>query len=99
MVHGTDDAGTRISVESESDALSTVPPIETPSSSASPTGSPQVELVQEISDFDNDDPPVAIIDDDSVYLDPMENFPYKAESEQLPTTVSRLARFFQFGIA
>jgi ubiquitin carboxyl-terminal hydrolase 34 len=98
MVHGADDAGTRISIESESDALSTIPPIETPSSSASPLGSPQVELVQDASDFDNDDLPVAIINDKSVYLDPMVNFPYNAEGETLPNTVARLGRFLQFGM-
>jgi ubiquitin carboxyl-terminal hydrolase 34 len=96
MVHGADDAGTRISVGSESDALSTIPPIETPSSSASPIGSPQVELVDDL-DFINDDPPVAIIDDDSVYLDPMLNFPYNAEGETLASTIGRLARFLQYG--
>jgi ubiquitin carboxyl-terminal hydrolase 34 len=98
MVHETDDAGARISIESESDALSTIPPIETPSSSASPIGSPQVELVQDASDFDNDDLPVAIINDDSLYLDPMINFPYNAEGETLPNTVARLGRFLQFGM-
>jgi ubiquitin carboxyl-terminal hydrolase 34 len=100
MVHGADDAGTRISIESESDALSTIPPIETPSSSPSPIGSPQVELIpmdNDDSDFNNDDPPVAIINDDSDYLDPMSNFPYNAEGETLVNTVGRLARFMQNG--
>jgi ubiquitin carboxyl-terminal hydrolase 34 len=96
MVHAADDAGTRISVESESDALSTIPPIETPSSSASPIGSPQVELVDDL-EFINDDPPVAIINDDAVYLDPMLNFPYNAEGETLANTIGRLARFLQYG--
>jgi hypothetical protein len=102
MVTGAEDAGTRISVESESDALSTIPPIETPSSSPSPTGtgSPQVELVaigEDDSDFNNDDPPVAIINEDAVYLDPMANFPYFAEGETLVNTVARVARFLQYG--
>jgi ubiquitin carboxyl-terminal hydrolase 34 len=101
MVHRADDAGTRISIESESDALSTVPPIETPSSSASPIGSPQVELIpmdNDDSDFNNDDLPVAIINDDSDYLDLMSSFPYKAEGETLANTVNRLSRFIQFGM-
>jgi ubiquitin carboxyl-terminal hydrolase 34 len=100
MIAGVDDAGTRKSVESESDALSTIPPVETPSSSPSPIGSPQVELVTigpDDSDFNNDDPPVAIINDDAVYLDPMTNFPYFAEGETLVNTVSRVARFLQYG--
>ncbi|KAN0095287.1 ubiquitin C-terminal hydrolase-like protein [Hyaloscypha variabilis] len=99
MVHGADDAGTRISIESESDVLSTIPPIETPSSSASPIGSPQVELIpmdNDDSDFNNDDLPVAIINDDSDYLDLMSSFPYKAEGETLANTVNRLSRFIQF---
>jgi ubiquitin carboxyl-terminal hydrolase 34 len=100
MVHGQDDAGTRISVESESDALSTIPPIETPSSSPSPLGSPEVELVtigEDDSDFNNDDLPVAIINEDAVYLDPMANFPYFADGETLVNTVGRVARFLQYG--
>lgn len=101
MVHGADDAGTRISVESESDALSTIPPIETPSSSPSPIGSPEVELVaigEDDSDFNNDELPVAIINEDAVYLDPMANFPYFAEGETLVNTVGRVARFLQYGV-
>jgi ubiquitin carboxyl-terminal hydrolase 34 len=100
MGTGADDTGTRISVESESDALSTIPPIATPSSSPSPIGSPQVELVTicgDDSDFNNDDLPVTIINEDAVYLDPMANFPYFAEGETLVNTVSRVARFLQYG--
>jgi ubiquitin carboxyl-terminal hydrolase 34 len=103
MVNEGEDAGTRISVESESDALSTIPAIETPSSSPSPIGSPTVELVvqsEDESDFGGHDPPVAIIDDDtdSVYLDPFASFPYWAEGETLINTLSRLARFLQYGM-
>jgi len=68
MINEGEDAGTRISVESESDALSTIPAIETPSSSPSPIGSPTVELVvqsEDELDFGGHDPPVAIIDDDT----------------------------------
>ena len=101
MVHAADDAGTRVSVESESDAPSNQP-IVTPSSSASGGSlSPQVELVsigEDDSDFNNDDPPVAIINDDSVYFDPLTTFPYHAVVEEsLAATVRRLAHFVQFG--
>jgi ubiquitin carboxyl-terminal hydrolase 34 len=103
MVDGGEDLGTRISVESESDALSTIPAIETPSSSPSPMGSPTVELVvqsEDDSDFGGQDPPVAIIDDDSdsVYLDPLASFPYWAEGETLINTLVRVARFLQYGV-
>lgn len=102
MVEFGEDTGTRISVESESDALSNIPLIETPSSSNSPEGSPKVELVVE-DDFDFGTNPVAIIgdeddEDDNGYIDPLSTFPYYAEGETLVNTVSRLARHLQYGI-
>jgi ubiquitin carboxyl-terminal hydrolase 34 len=101
MTQSGDDAGTRISVESESDALSAIPPIETPSSSPSEPGSPQVELVamnEEDSDFENGDPPLAIIGEDEVYTDPMMDFPYFTEGESLVAAVIKVARFLQYGM-
>jgi ubiquitin carboxyl-terminal hydrolase 34 len=93
------DAGTILSVESESDALSAIPAIETPSSSSSPIGSPQIELVtiEDDDDLSGGDPGVAIISDDTVYLDPLMNFPYFSDGETLCQTVGRLGRFLQHG--
>lgn len=96
MTNGGDDAVARFSVESESDALSTAPAIETPSSSSS-EGSPKVELVT-IDDDSDFAEPLAIIDDDEIYMDPMSNFPYCVEGETLNETVVRVARFFQYGM-
>ncbi|CZT00238.1 related to DFFRY protein [Rhynchosporium graminicola] len=93
---GGDD--TRISVESESDALSTIPPIETPSSTPSAVSSPQIELVDvgdDDSDFGCQDPPLAIIDDE--YLDPMQNFPYLGpEDDGVLTAFRRITNFLQY---
>ncbi|KAK2624650.1 hypothetical protein QTJ16_005843 [Diplocarpon rosae] len=78
----------RISVESESDGLSTVPAIETPSSSPSAMGSPHVVLVDdEDSDFRG------VVD---VFADPMSAFPYKADDETAISACRRIANFFQF---
>ncbi|KAE8446846.1 hypothetical protein EG329_011623 [Mollisiaceae sp. DMI_Dod_QoI] len=99
MPNGADDNGARASIESESDALSTAPAIETPSSSPSVNGSPEIEVVtvdDDVSEYGERDPPVAIIDDDAVYLDPLTNFPYYAEGEALTTTVHRLSRYLQY---
>ncbi|KAL2064045.1 hypothetical protein VTL71DRAFT_4539 [Oculimacula yallundae] len=92
---GGDDT-TRISVESESDALSTIPPIETPSSTPSAVSSPQVELVDEDdeSDYGNQDPPLAIIDDH--YLDPMHSFPYLGGEEPPLSAFRRITHFLQY---
>jgi len=105
MPNGGTDTATRISVESESDALSTIPAVETPSTSSSTAGSPQIELVSVDDDDDDDDdlgdrdPSVAIIHDDTLYLDPLMNFPYFSDGETLCHTVVRLCRFFQYGLS
>ncbi|TAQ90895.1 hypothetical protein B7494_g771 [Chlorociboria aeruginascens] len=88
----------RISVETESDVLSTVAAIETPSSSASVTRSPEVVLIEDDSDFSNQSPPVAIIDADEADTDPMECFPYNGEAESLVGTVRRLVQFMQYDV-
>ncbi|KAH6712037.1 ubiquitin C-terminal hydrolase-like protein [Leptodontidium sp. MPI-SDFR-AT-0119] len=94
---GGDEDTARISVESESDALSTIPAIETPSSSPSAASSPHVELVDmddDDSDFTSQDPPLAIIDDD--HLDPMQSFPYKGDDEAVLAALKRVTHFLQY---
>ncbi len=101
MVDGVADAITRNSIESESDALSTVPAIETPSSSPSVIESPRVEVVtldDDDSDFADRDPQVATLDDDSIFREPLAHFPYWSDGETLANAVSRVARFLQYGI-
>lgn len=103
MARGGHDTGTRISVESESDALSTIPAMETPSSSPSESGSPQVELVQEDdADFEAEPPVAAIInsddEEDLTYNDPMLSFPYYSDGEALTSTVNRVSRYFHYGM-
>jgi ubiquitin carboxyl-terminal hydrolase 34 len=97
MVSGGEDSGTRVSVESESDALSTVPPIETPSSSPSPSGSPTIELIQ-ISEDDAEYEEIspAVFDGSPVTGDPIFDFPY-LENQSLVDAVRKIARFFQCG--
>lgn len=102
MSHGEADGDTRTSVESESDALSTMPAIETPStSSSSGSGSPLVELVTNEDDEDDElgdqESAVAIISNDVLHMDPLQSFPYWSDTETLCGTVSKLARFFQYG--
>ena len=99
MTNNGADTGTRISVESESDALSTIPAIETPSSSSSGPGSPRIELVvnDQDSDFVLRSPALAIFDEDEVFADPMLEFPYHGEDETLAGTVTRLVRHLQYG--
>lgn len=94
MLNGGD-GGTRMSVESESDNLSTVPAIETPSSSGSAPGSPTLEI---LPPEDEDDIQVAIITDDGLYSDPISTFPYHSDEETACDTVQRLARYWQFGM-
>ncbi|KUJ19036.1 ubiquitin C-terminal hydrolase-like protein [Mollisia scopiformis] len=99
MPAGPSDNGARASIESESDALSTVA-METPTSSPSAMGSPEIELVtgdDDISEYEHRNPPVSIIDDDVVFLDPLSTFPYYAEgAETLSTAVTRMSRYFQY---
>ncbi|KAK0118696.1 hypothetical protein ONS96_011784 [Cadophora gregata f. sp. sojae] len=86
----------RVSVESESDALSTIPAIETPSSTPSAVSSPQVELVNmddDDSDFANQEPQLAIMDDH--YIDVMYNFPYRGREETALAASQRVASFLQ----
>ena len=101
MVHGGDDTDMRVSVESESDAdaLSTVPPIETPSSTASLTGSPTIELIpvsEDDADYEDISPGVAVFEEDPVTSDPILEFPY-LESQTLIDAVHQIVRYFQSG--
>jgi len=89
-------------VESESDALSTVPAMETPDSTASSEpGSPAIEVIaidDEDSDFGRHSPPVAIFQDtDMGEVDPVPSFPYHCDGETLAGCVRRLAQHLQFG--
>lgn len=101
MHTGLSDIAARASIESESDALSTVP-AETPTSSPS-TGSPEIELVavdDDISEYGEREPQVAIINDDVSFLDPHANFPtfpYYVDGELLTAPVHRLSRYLQYG--
>ncbi|KAH6668875.1 ubiquitin C-terminal hydrolase-like protein [Halenospora varia] len=99
MVNGGEDGGTRFSVESESDALSTVADaaLETPSSSPSPVGSPEIELItinEDDGDYESQSPPVVTIDADE-YGDPMLDFPYLGD-ESLVSAVQKVSRFLQY---
>lgn len=96
MPHAGGEDTARVSVESESDVLSTIPAIETPSSTPSAVSSPQVELVNmddDDSDFANQDPPLAIIDDQ--YIDIMYSFPYRSREESALSASQRVASFLQ----
>jgi ubiquitin carboxyl-terminal hydrolase 34 len=99
MVNDGEDTGTRVSVESESDALSTVPPIETPSSSPSPPGSPTIELIpisEDDAEYEDISPAMAVFEGDAVTSDPMLDFPY-LENQSLVEAVRKIARFLQYG--
>jgi len=99
MINDGEDTGAGMSVESESDVLSTVPAVDTPSSSPSAVGSPQIELVvsEDDQDFGKESPPVAIIGEDEIFQDPMQTFPYAQEGEPLAATAKRLSTFIQYG--
>jgi ubiquitin carboxyl-terminal hydrolase 34 len=99
MINAGEDTRAGLSVESESDVLSTVPAIGTPSSSPSAAGSPQIELVvtEDDQDFGKGSPPVAIIGEDEIFQDPMHNFPYAQDGEPLAATAKRLSTFIQYG--
>jgi ubiquitin carboxyl-terminal hydrolase 34 len=102
MTYAGDD--TRKSVESESDALSTIPAIETPSSSASAPGSPEIEVMP-IQDYESDahSPAVQLIGDDDGDEDDMfatnlmESFPWRRDNLSLEQTVRQIERALQYG--
>jgi ubiquitin carboxyl-terminal hydrolase 34 len=92
----------RDSIESGSDELSTIPAAESPSSS-SPLAhdSPEIEVVtinEDGDDFTAQSPPLAIIDEDDLFVDPIHNFPFRTEGESLATTMKRLCYFVQYGM-
>jgi ubiquitin carboxyl-terminal hydrolase 34 len=95
------DTGMRVSVELESDALLTNPAIETPSSSPSAPGSPEIEVLtihEDDEEFTTRSPPLAIIDEDELFVDPFLHFPYNNDGESLVATVRRLVHFIQYGM-
>lgn len=94
-----EDEVTRISIESESDVLSTVPAsvIETPSSSPSAAGSPEVELVPISSDDPERSPTLAIINEEEVFPDPLNHFPYQRRGENLLMALRRATNILQYG--
>ena len=100
IMSGAEETRNGLSMKSESDALSTVPAVETPSSSPSAAGSPQIELVVEQDDPDYGDrsPPVAIIGEDDIFGDPVQSFPFVQEGESLVAAIKRLAHYVQYGM-
>jgi ubiquitin carboxyl-terminal hydrolase 34 len=99
-MNGADENRNRLSVESESDVISTVPAVETPSSSASAGGSPQIELVveQDDTDFGDRSPQVAIIGEDDIFGDPVQSFPFLHDGESLVAAIKRLVHYVQYGM-
>ena len=100
MQNTMEDEATRISIESESDVLSTVPAsvVETPSSSPSAAGrSPEVELVPISSDDPERSPTLAIINEEEVFPDPLSHFPYQRRGENLLTALRRVINILQYG--
>jgi ubiquitin carboxyl-terminal hydrolase 34 len=100
MINSVEDEGVEIGLETESDALSTLPATETPSSSPSVMGSPEIELVPDHShesEYLTRSPPLAIIGEDDVFVDPMAAFPYHTHGESLLNTVRKIANFLQNG--
>ncbi|KAM3073711.1 hypothetical protein ACMFMG_004404 [Clarireedia jacksonii] len=98
MMNSVEDDPVGIGAETESDALSTLPAAETPSSSPSVMGSPEIELVADHtheSEYLTRSPPLAIIGEDDVFVDPMATFPYHTHGETLLNTVRKIANFLQ----
>jgi ubiquitin carboxyl-terminal hydrolase 34 len=101
MAPGSPEDEARQSIESGSDELSTIPAGESPSSSSMAPESPEIEVVtinEDGEEFANRSPPLAIIDEDELFVDPILNFPYNGDGESLANTVKRLAHFIQFGM-
>ncbi|KAI9641472.1 hypothetical protein NHQ30_010279 [Ciborinia camelliae] len=99
MTDTVEEEGARISIESESDVLSTVPAsvIETPSSSPSATeGSPEVEVIPVSSDDPERSPTLAIIDEEEVFPDPLLHFPCQNRGETLVHALKKITRILQY---
>lgn len=63
--------------------------------------SPEIEVVainEDGEEFASRSPPLAIIDEDELFVDPILSFPYNGDGESLVNTVKRLAHFIQFGM-
>lgn len=99
MANDEEDTGMRRSVESESDALSTIPAIETPSSSPSDAGSPTIELVPPSEDDrGSQSPPVAILSGDAEYADLWSDFPLLGGDGNLLSAVKSVQNYMQYGM-
>lgn len=99
MTNGGEDAGIRISTGSGSDVLSTVPAIETPISSPSALGSPEIEIltVHDDDGFITQGPSVAIIGgDEDLFEEAVLDFPYRDDEESPLNAAKRVAQFFQW---
>lgn len=99
MAPGGPENEARQSIESGSDELSTIPAVESPSSSSMAPESPEIEVVainEDGEEFASRSPPLAIIDEDELFVDPILSFPYNGDGESLVNTVKRLAHFIQF---
>ncbi|CAD6444908.1 6039bd08-4af7-4836-9051-2cf9a245c040 [Sclerotinia trifoliorum] len=99
MTHIVDDEGARISIESESDVLSTVPASVIETSSSSPSameGSPEVELVPISSDDPERSPTLGIIDEEEVFPDPLNHFPTQRRGENMLHALRKVLHILQF---
>ncbi|ESZ91138.1 hypothetical protein SBOR_8472 [Sclerotinia borealis F-4128] len=99
MTNTEEDEGARISIESESDVLSTVPAsvLESPSSSPSVMeGSPEVEIIPVSSDNPERSPTLAIIDEEEVFPDPLSHFPSQHRGENIMQALKRVIQILQY---
>jgi ubiquitin carboxyl-terminal hydrolase 34 len=92
-------ADTKMSIEPLDEDVVPEPAVETPTTSSSPDGSPEIELV--VSEDEEQTPPVAIIEDDELLLesdlDPMSQFPYSSITEPLRNVVLKIEKFLEYG--
>ena len=101
MINGGEDANARVRSESESDVLSTLPTIETPTTSSSVLGSPEIEVLTVHDDDDEDfvhqGPPVSIINEDE---DPFEvvlfDWPFYGDGETPLSSLKRISNHIQW---
>lgn len=100
MTNTVEDEGARISIESGSDILSTVPAsvLESPSpSSSAMEGSPEIELVSPSSNDPERSPTMAIIDDEEVLPDPLNHFPTQNRGETMLQALKKVSAILQWG--
>lgn len=90
------------STEPEANATDIHQTIETPSSSLSSSGEPEVMLVESENEYFSDaQPAIAIIDDEiiaeSEQGDQTYSFPFLEETDSLQDSALRLANYFELG--